>query len=168
MRNENVLRAGSILPMTIDHVGVVHEIFRENFSLPWSEASLRQECRRPDGMTFVAIYEGEPIGFVNGTFLLQEANLNNIAVREAYKRQGVASALLCHFLDALAGRRIKRVYLEVRASNERATRLYERHGFLVVGRRKDCYAYPTEDAFIMSYVMTEQTSRSGSAGRSIP
>mgnify|MGYP002582415600 FL=1 len=40
--------------------------------------------------------------------------------------------------------------LEVRESNLAARRLYEKNGFEIVGKRKNYYEKPAEDAILMS------------------
>ena len=52
-------------------------------------------------------------------------------------------------IEKMAQRGITRIVLEVRVSNDPAIRLYERHGFLVVGTRKNFYEKPVEDAYVM-------------------
>jgi ribosomal-protein-alanine N-acetyltransferase len=71
-----------------------------------------------------------------------ESELLEIEVQEAFRRRGLAKALL-H--AALAGT----VFLEVRESNAAAIALYSTLGFAVTGRRKDYYRGPREDALVM-------------------
>ncbi len=79
-----------------------------------------------------------------------EIHINNIAVRPQYRQQGIGSALLCRILDE--GRRLGAgaAFLEVRAGNEAAHALYLSCGFHIVGRRRNYYSSPPEDAIIMS------------------
>jgi len=52
-------------------------------------------------------------------------------------------------LDVLSGRGARQIYLEVRESNAPARRLYAAHGFREVGRRKEYYRRPVEDAIVL-------------------
>ncbi len=71
-----------------------------------------------------------------------EGELLQIEVAEGYRRRGLARALLA---EALAGT----VFLEVREGNAAAIALYSTLGFVVIGRRKDYYREPREDALVM-------------------
>ena len=86
-----------------------------------------------------------------------EGYIDNVAVREEYRRQGIAQALLDVFLRFGKAHQLAFLTLEVRASNDPAKQLYMKHGFEQVGRRKDYYDEPNEDAIIMTkYFQAEQ------------
>lgn len=87
--------------------------------------------------------------FLVSRLVADELHVNNIAVRHAYRRQGIGGALLERVLDV--GQRVgaRLAVLEVRDSNKAAQALYGRHGFEIVGRRRDYYSDPPEDALIM-------------------
>ena len=82
--------------------------------------------------------------------MLDEGYIGNVAVRPAFRRRGVADALL----DALDTRASERglafLTLEVRAGDEPAIALYRKHGYLRVGLRPGYYADPREDAILMT------------------
>ena len=79
-----------------------------------------------------------------------EIHINNVAVRPAYRRRGIGAALLLRILEE--GRRLgaTAAFLEVRAGNTAAQALYEAGGLRTVGRRRNYYSAPPEDALIMS------------------
>jgi ribosomal-protein-alanine N-acetyltransferase len=85
-----------------------------------------------------------------------EGYINNIAVRQEYRKQGVASALLEVFIRFAKAQGLDFLTLELRVSNEAAKRLYMKHGFAQVGRRKDYYDDPTEDAILMTRSFQEE------------
>jgi len=88
-------------------------------------------------------------GFVAFHQVLDEADLRNLAVLPEHRRRGVARALLeaaCHRLQQ-AG--TKRLFLEVRVSNEPALSLYSSLGFVLHSRRKNYYRDPDEDAYVL-------------------
>ncbi len=100
--------------------------------------------RESPAQAYVAAEEGR----IDGVMVWQElpggeAELLNLAVRPEARRRGVGRALLA----LLAGRK---VWLEVRASNEAAVRFYESQGFRVYGRRKALLPQPGEDAVLMA------------------
>ena len=93
--------------------------------------------------------EGNVIGYAGLHVVLDEGYIDNIAVEEAARRHGVASALLdvyCRF----AAVNLAFLTLEVRKSNAPAIALYEKHGFQQAGLRKGYYQHPREDALIMT------------------
>ena len=131
-----------IIPMTAAHLPRVAALENICFpSDPWSEALFRDALESPH--TTILLAEGE-----DGA-VLDEGNLDNIAVAPHCRRQGIADALL----SALAGfgrTSLSFLFLEVRASNLPAIALYEKHGFIPVGRRKNYYESPREDALLMT------------------
>jgi ribosomal-protein-alanine N-acetyltransferase len=98
---------------------------------------------------------GRPVAFAAFSTVLDEASLLNIVVAPGERRCGSASRLLEAARESLAEAGARHVYLEVRASNDAATRLYCRAGFEVYGRRKAYYAStgegPAEDALLLRW-----------------
>ena len=73
----------------------------------------------------------------------------NVAVAPDYRRQGVGEKLILALVDALKERGSHWLMLEVRQSNAPARALYAKLGFAEVGRRKNYYSKPREDALIL-------------------
>ena len=83
--------------------------------------------------------------------MLGEADMMNVAVSPAYRRQGIGRALVLALCEALKTRMQATVLtLEVRDSNAAAIALYQGFGFEEVGRRKNYYDLPKEDALILT------------------
>ena len=78
-----------------------------------------------------------------------EGEILNLAVVPAGRRRGLGHALVHRILETLASRGARAIYLEVRESNAPARRLYAAHGFREVGRRKQYYRRPIEDAIVL-------------------
>ena len=93
---------------------------------------------------------GQVLGYAGISVIAGEGYIDNVAVREEYRRQGIAQALLDVFLRFGKAHQLAFLTLEVRASNAPAKQLYLKHGFEQVGRRKDYYDAPKEDAIIMT------------------
>jgi ribosomal-protein-alanine N-acetyltransferase len=74
-----------------------------------------------------------------------ETEILALAVAPESRRKGLATALV----EALRGRRPHQVFLEVRSSNASARKFYERLGFFEMGRRRDYYSSPREDALVL-------------------
>ena len=73
----------------------------------------------------------------------------NVAVHPAYRRQGIAEALVTRLVQVLKEKGNYCLTLEVRTSNAPAVALYDKLGFLEVGRRPNYYRNPKEDALIL-------------------
>ena len=140
-----------IVPMTAAHLPQVAALEKVCFPAdPWSETLFRDALECPDTALLAAEKEdGAVLGYAVLSTVLDEGNLDNIAVAPPFRRQGVANALLSELTDigriSLSG-----ILLEVRASNLPAIALYEKHGFIPVGRRRNYYETPREDALLMT------------------
>lgn len=140
-----------LVPMTRDNVGQIADIEQECFSHPWSRRMLEEELDNLSASFIAAQAEnGTILGYAGLTVVLDEGYINNIAVREEYRKQGIASALLDVFVRFAQAHQLAFLTLEVRASNAPAIALYRKHGFQEAGRRKNYYQQPREDAIIMT------------------
>lgn len=140
-----------IIPMTIEHLPAVAALERVCFPAdPWSEDLYRAALDNPAVAILLARGEdGALLGYAVLSTVLDEGNLDNIAVAPEARRNGIADALLSA-LTAFGREHLSRLMLEVRASNAPAIALYEKHGFTAVGRRKHYYDAPREDAILMT------------------
>lgn len=116
---------------------------------PWSLESFESLFSYGGNHYFTAWEEGRIVGFLGLMAVDGEADLTNVAVMPDARGRGVGNALLSHALAYAKAHGICQVMLEVRVSNKAAIRLYEKHGFYPVGRRKNYYRNPTEDAHLM-------------------
>ena len=131
----------------------VQRIEQQCFSLPWTEAMLRMQLQ-PDSHVFLtAETEGVVIGYIGMLYVLDEGYISNVAVRPDFRRRGVAEALLRALEARSRALRLSFLTLEVRAGNAAAVALYEKRGYRVVGRRKNYYEKPTEDAILMTLTL---------------
>ena len=137
------------IKMTQAHVAQVAQLEKLCFSLPWSENSVASELRNPLSLWIVAV-EGETLaGYVGSQSVMGEADMMNLAVQPEFRRQGVGETLVSALVAALAEQKVSSLTLEVRASNAPAISLYEKLGFIQVGRRPNYYRNPKEDALIL-------------------
>ena len=90
------------------------------------------------------------IGFTGFWVVADEAHISSIAVREAYRRQGIGELLLLSVFSLAAELEAHIITLEVRASNTTAQRLYAKYGFTQVGVRRAYYIDNREDGILMS------------------
>jgi len=140
-----------IVPMNADHLDEVAELERICFSTPWSRNMLAEELDNMLSAFLVALDDfGRVVGYAGLQVVLDEGYITNIAVRPECRKQGIAGKLLQVFLDFAEANKLAFLTLEVRASNYDAIALYGTRGFRSVGRSKNYYEHPREDALIMT------------------
>lgn len=139
----------TIRRMQPQDASAVEKIERDNFSEPWPEAEFAKAAQHPAYLCLVASEEDRIAGYAVCTAAAKEADLTNFAVAASYRRFGIGEKLLSVLTDRLKKKGIKQIFLEVRAGNEPAKALYAKAGFEAVGRRKNFYRKPAEDALIM-------------------
>jgi [ribosomal protein S18]-alanine N-acetyltransferase len=98
----------------------------------------------------VAETEGVVCGFVVFRTMADEAEILNLAVDSTSRRRGIGSRLMEDALAACKTAGVKRIFLEVRDSNDAARKFYLRMGFTEVGRRRKYYSEPMEDALVLA------------------
>ncbi|HEX2427150.1 MAG TPA: ribosomal protein S18-alanine N-acetyltransferase [Gaiellaceae bacterium] len=129
---------------------VVEAIERESYPTPWSRSMFDAELRKPSSLAIGAFTDGdELVGYAFVSRYVDAWHVMNVAVANAYRRRGIASALLERMFE-VTGTDPRRGYtLEVRVSNLGAIRLYEQLGFEPRGMRRGYYTDNREDALIM-------------------
>ncbi len=138
-------------PAVTADVPAIAAIEREVFSDPWSARSFADTLARGEAVVLALDGEdGRLAGYAVGLSLRDEAEVLNLAVCPAGRRQGRGRELLAALLAELRRRGARRVFLEVRSSNAAALVLYEGAGFRRIGRRPAYYAHPREDAVTMA------------------
>ena len=133
-----------------DDLGQVVEIEHASFRSPWNRDHFRFEIHENRWAVNLVARRGEVVvGYACVWALEGELKINNLAVREDYRRRGLASWMLGRILGRAREDGCRTATLEVRASNRAAIRLYEAQGFAEVGRRKGYYRAESEDAIVM-------------------
>ena len=141
--------------MTLSHVPQVAALEKSCFSDPWSEKSLSSELENPLALWIVALDGNRVAGYIGAQTVLGESDMMNLAVDPAYRRQGIARALVTSLVDSLRQEGSRCIVLEVRESNLPAGKLYESLGFSQVGLRRGYYEKPREDARILKKEWTK-------------
>ena len=136
--------------MTMEDCVQVAAIEAVSFSMPWSLAAFTDTVEKDNYRYIVAEEEGEILGYCGFIYVLDEAEIPNVCVKEAARQQGVGTKIMQRLLEDAKQLGITVLYLEVRKSNTAARRLYESLGFTMNGIRKNFYERPTEDAVLMS------------------
>jgi [ribosomal protein S18]-alanine N-acetyltransferase len=147
------MRAAVLRAMTSADIPAVHRLEEALFpDDAWSVEMLRGELDdQPRTRHYVVATDagGEIIGYAGLAAAGGQGDVQTIGVRPDLQGHGVGGALLTALLDEAGLRDCAAVFLEVRADNERARRLYERFGFSRVGVRKRYYQPSGVDAIVM-------------------
>jgi [ribosomal protein S18]-alanine N-acetyltransferase len=138
-----------IRALSLADVPAIMQIEREAFSMPWRESTFEGLLRRPDSDLIGATRVGRLIGYAVCWTVGGQAELGNVAVAASERRRGTGRRLVQEALRRIRERGADECYLEVRSSNDTARALYEECGFSVVGRRRNYYVRPVEDALVM-------------------
>jgi ribosomal-protein-alanine N-acetyltransferase len=103
----------------------------------------------PQAMTHVLKKDDQVLGFITWIMHDEEVELLNIGVEPTCHGQGLGKQLMKEWFELLENLNPKRIFVEVRKSNERAIQLYGNFGFELNRTRYDYYENPTEDALEM-------------------
>ena len=139
----------TITKMLESHVSQIAELEKLCFHDPWSENSISSEVDNKLSLWLVAIEDNRVIGYVGSQTVLGETDMMNIAVHPDHRKKGVATALINELVSSLALNGSHSLMLEVRASNVPAISVYTKMDFVEVGRRRNYYRKPREDALIL-------------------
>ena len=129
------------------------EIERLTFSDPWSEKAFKDSLLSPFSHFFVFVENGKAIGYAGLYAISGEGSVTNVATHPSARGRGVARALLKRMMEEARTLSLEFISLEVRESNEVARHLYESLGFEAMGKRKNFYSKPREDAIVMNYFL---------------
>jgi ribosomal-protein-alanine N-acetyltransferase len=91
-----------------------------------------------------------PIGLFSAEVVIDELQIDNLAVSERCRRKGIGRALLKAALKMAGSLGARSATLEVRSANSSALAFYEKERFRPVGLRKGYYADPPDDALLLS------------------
>ena len=122
------------------------------YPFPWSQGNVRDSLSAGHRARGLRDGEGRLLAYAIAMAGVGEWHLLNLTVAPEWQGRGLGQRLLEELVAHAVGDGSAQVWLEVRSSNERARRLYERHGFEAVGLRRRYYpAGPgrREDAVVM-------------------
>jgi [ribosomal protein S18]-alanine N-acetyltransferase len=159
----------SVAPMTADLLPAVVELEKACGLNSRGLESYRKMLSNPKSVLLVALSsinpispissispihsENEPsrvIGVFSGDVVVDELQIDNLAVSERWRRKGIGRTLLEFALAAAAGFGARAATLEVRSANSPARAFYEKEGFIPVGLRTRYYTEPPDDALLLS------------------
>lgn len=154
----------TLWPMQTQHLDAVMQIESRCYSFPWTRGNFVDSLAAGYLARMLAIHPAQPIGYFVAMAGVGEMHLLNLTVAPEHQGRGHAATLL----DALEAdcheRRLSQLWLEVRASNQRALALYRRRGFAEVGLRRHYYPATQgqrEDAVVMRAMLTGEGANGG-------
>lgn len=126
----------------------IAEIEKNCFSTPWTAEQVKSSD--DSNVFFLARVEEKVVGYGGMYSVLDEGYVTNIGVLPAYRRRGIGARLLNQLVEYSKEKKLAFLSLEVRISNSTAIELYKSFDFKEVGKRKNFYHAPKEDALIMT------------------
>lgn len=127
----------------------VLRIENESFSDPWRKECFLADLHKEFTSPAVAKIGEELVGYTCTWRIEDELQIANIAVDKVYRRKGIAQKLIEWIIQQGLKQNCRTVLLDVRESNFAALELYRKFGFEEIGRRKNYYRCPVENAIIM-------------------
>lgn len=148
--------AFSIQDVREEQLDQIEQLEQLCFSVPWPRDALRRQLPDDNHVFLAATDGGRVLGYVGMMFVLDEGYISNVAVAPAFRRRGIADALITELLRRADALSLSFVTLEVREHNIPAISLYENCGFVRVGLRKNYYQKPCENAVLMTKYLEKQ------------
>jgi [ribosomal protein S18]-alanine N-acetyltransferase len=142
-------------PMALADVDEVVALEESVYPHPWSRGNF-VDSLASGYIAWTVRDEGWLVGYFLLMEAVDEAHLLNVAVCPSHQRQKLGLYLLDKVAAVARGQGMESVLLEVRPSNLRALKVYERYGFKEIGRRKNYYPAHNgqrEDAIVMRFTL---------------
>ena len=135
--------------MDIDDIPLISEIEQEVTPHPWRESQFTDSHVKHNCLSLV--HGDQIIGYAIYHVVVDEAEILNIAIAKPFQGKGYGRVLLDHVI-AVVTKKAKRLFLEVRMSNDSAIELYNNTGFVEICLRENYYqtANGSEDAILMA------------------
>ncbi len=155
-----------VRPLRWRDIEAILELERNLFAPDaWSAETFRSELAQADTRYYIVVSDSAPIlGYAGLRVVGTEGDIQTIAVDRSHWGQGLGSVLLSALLAEAAHRGCRKVFLEVRADNPRARRLYERFGFTPLGIRRSYYQRAGVDAVTMKLTDVGKWATTAGAG----
>ncbi|GAB6849516.1 ribosomal protein S18-alanine N-acetyltransferase [Paraburkholderia kururiensis] len=146
-------------PMTESDLDEVVSIERVAYEFPWTRGNFEDSLRNGYFGICMRHVTGTLLGYCVLMPVVDELHVLNLCVAPSAQGAGAGLALLREAVRTARNQRLEGLLLEVRPSNHRAIRLYERFGFKSIGRRKNYYPArhrSREDAIVMRFSFAEE------------
>jgi ribosomal-protein-alanine N-acetyltransferase len=139
---------------TAEYAGDISALHSSLFEKAWDADGVRRLLEHPASVALVAVAERpwHVVGFILAQLTADEAEILSLGVGATSQRSGIGTLLVQGLIDTAQGKEVKRIFLDVAASNAAAISLYGKLGFSQMGRRKEYYGHAggrREDALLM-------------------
>ncbi|MCU7864977.1 MAG: ribosomal protein S18-alanine N-acetyltransferase [Candidatus Thiodiazotropha sp. (ex Lucinoma borealis)] len=141
-----------IRPMLNEDLSHVTAMEERVYPFPWT-LGIFQDCLRVGYCCWVVTLDQQVIGYGVMSVVIDESHILNICIHPKWQGQGLGYKLTQRLLKIARQHGAETVFLEVRASNQIAFKLYEKIGFVKIGQRKNYYPAADrkrEDALVMA------------------
>lgn len=138
-----------LAPAEPDDAVALARIAARSLPSPWDQSAFESELARPRTRCHVARVDGAPIAYALGWQVHDQLEVLSLAVDPDWREMGVGRSLLDAYLKSLQIGGVRKVLLEVRASNLAAQNLYQGLGMTECGHRARYYA-DGEDALVFT------------------
>lgn len=132
----------AVEPATMRDAARLAQLHGASFAHGWGEGEFERMMSERNTLVHRLRLGRRTIGFAVSRIGADEAEILSVAVDGAYRGRGLSRTLLMTHLGHLAGLGVRTIFLEVEENNQPARRLYDRAGFVVVGRRDRYYKQP--------------------------
>jgi [ribosomal protein S18]-alanine N-acetyltransferase len=120
-----------------------------SFSESWSEESYLEMNKNKSYLFLQEEIDGKLAGFILLMDVVDAIEIIRVAVHPDYRGRGIGDTLVKRALEESIKKGMENIFLEVRESNTKALKLYEKNGFEQCGVRKNYYSNPKENGVIM-------------------
>ena len=133
----------AVEPATARDATRLAQLHGASFAHGWGESEFEAMLSERNTLIHRLRLGRKIIGFAVSRIGADEAEILSVAVDPSHRGRGLSRTLLMTHLGHLAGRGVRTIFLEVEENNQPARRLYDRGGFVVVGRRERYYKQPS-------------------------
>lgn len=133
----------------VKDIDSLFELEKKTFISPWTYSQFEYEIKDNSfSKLLLIINEDELIGYIDYWIIFDQATINKICIKDEYRRRGLAQKLLDICFKEVRENECMVITLEVRTSNEKAIKLYQKNGFDIVLTKPQYYS-DGEDAYYM-------------------
>ncbi len=149
-RRERNRASWEVRPVAEKDLLEIGKLEKRIFSDAWTVSGLEDSFRRPEALILGAYKEDKLFGYLVAYLAADECEIMRLAVREEKRKENGGTHLLLALENLCEDKGIKRIFLEVRESNNGAIAFYKNANFIQDGIRPNFYDNPREDGVLMS------------------
>ena len=119
----------------------------------WSISQIQAELAFCPAINLILEDNDIPAGFALSRRILDELEIDMVAIIPGYRRQGLGRQLVDHLINLARSASVNQIFLEVAATNSTARALYRTVGFKQIDIRRNYYAHTGDDAVVLCYTL---------------